>query len=69
MHHDRTTKMKRVLSLFGFVLLGGCALLARAEEAAGGSEVVLLTSENFEHLTQASTGATTGDWLLDFYAV
>jgi hypothetical protein len=23
-----------------------------------------LTDENFEHLTQASTGATTGDWLV-----
>jgi hypothetical protein len=28
------------------------------------SEVVILTGENFEHLTQASTGATTGDWFL-----
>ena len=25
-------------------------------------EVVVLDSKNFEHLTQASTGATTGDW-------
>lgn len=33
-----------------------------------GSEVVTLTSQNFEHLTQASTGATTGDWLIKFYA-
>jgi len=32
------------------------------------SEVVVLTSKNFEHLTQASTGATTGDWLVKFYA-
>lgn len=24
----------------------------------------MLTDENFEHLTQASTGATTGDWLI-----
>lgn len=23
-----------------------------------------LSDENFEHLTQASTGATTGDWLI-----
>jgi hypothetical protein len=28
------------------------------------SEVVDLTTANFEHLTQASTGATTGDWLV-----
>nr|CAG4644057.1 EOG090X0856 [Lepidurus arcticus] len=26
-----------------------------------------LTDENFEHLTQASTGATTGDWFVLFY--
>ncbi|CAG9325995.1 unnamed protein product [Blepharisma stoltei] len=26
-----------------------------------------LTDENFEHETQASTGATTGDWLVLFY--
>ena len=32
-------------------------------------EVIQLTTKNFEHLTQASTGATTGDWLLEFYAV
>lgn len=26
-----------------------------------------LSDENFEHLTQASSGATTGDWLIMFY--
>ena len=26
-----------------------------------------LTDVNFEHLTQASTGATTGDWFVYFY--
>ncbi len=26
--------------------------------------VVVLNDENFEHLTQASTGATTGDWFI-----
>ncbi|KAG5675438.1 hypothetical protein PVAND_005342 [Polypedilum vanderplanki] len=26
-----------------------------------------LDDSNFEHLTQASTGATTGDWLIQFY--
>ena len=30
--------------------------------------VRVLTDANFEHLTQASTGATTGDWYLKFYA-
>jgi len=45
------------------------------EEAAGGSaqsdpssNVVVLNNANFEHLTQASTGATTGDWFVKFYA-
>jgi hypothetical protein len=28
------------------------------------SEVVELNTANFEHLTQASTGHTTGDWLV-----
>lgn len=27
-----------------------------------------LTDDSFEHLTQASTGATTGDWLVMFYS-
>lgn len=37
-----------------------------AEENTG--DVQVLTEENFELLTQASTGATTGDWLVEFYA-
>lgn len=28
-----------------------------------------LSDENFEHLTQASSGATTGDWFIMFYTV
>jgi len=32
------------------------------------AEVIDLDSKNFEHLTQAATGATTGDWLIKFYA-
>ena len=28
----------------------------------------VLTDKNFEHDTQAVTGATTGDWLIEFYA-
>jgi thiol-disulfide isomerase/thioredoxin len=35
---------------------------------ASATEVVELTDSNFEHLTQASTGATTGDWLVAFSA-
>ncbi len=32
------------------------------------SNVVDLTVANFEHLTQASSGSTTGDWFVEFYA-
>lgn len=39
-----------------------------ASIAEEGSDVVVLTTDNFEHLTQASTGATTGDWFVEFYA-
>lgn len=27
-------------------------------------ELILLDDDSFEHLTQASTGATTGDWVV-----
>ena len=45
-------------SFFIFIL---CSLLAAV---ASSSEVVDLDTTNFEHLTQASTGHTTGDWLV-----
>ena len=32
------------------------------------SEVVVLTNKNFEHDTQLSSGGTTGDWFVKFYA-
>ena len=32
------------------------------------SNVVDLKVANFEHLTQASSGSTTGDWFVEFYA-
>jgi thiol-disulfide isomerase/thioredoxin len=35
---------------------------------SGTAEVVTLTDQTFEHQTQASTGATTGSWLLLFQA-
>jgi protein disulfide-isomerase-like protein len=37
-------------------------------EDVKGSEVRVLTDDNFEHDTQASTGGTTGPWLVEFYA-
>ena len=36
--------------------------------AAVSAEVTVLDDKNFEHLTQAGTGATTGDWFIKFYA-
>ncbi|XP_064596408.1 thioredoxin domain-containing protein-like [Liolophura sinensis] len=36
-------------------------------EAAQEVSTQLLTSDTFEHLTQAATGATTGDWFVCFY--
>ena len=37
-------------------------------EYTGPDEVVKLTDATFEELTQAATGATTGDWVVMFYA-
>ncbi|CAK4083638.1 unnamed protein product [Aphanomyces euteiches] len=45
-------------------LVGLCVSAALAMA----SNVIDLTTDTFEHLTQASTGATTGDWLVEFYA-
>eukprot|EP00053_Salpingoeca_punica_P015589 m.143960 g.143960 ORF g.143960 m.143960 type:complete len:258 (-) comp16754_c2_seq2:1351-2124(-) len=41
---------------------------AAATGVAAEGNVIDLTEENFEHLTQASTGATTGNWFVKFYA-
>ena len=35
-------------------------------ELAFGAQVTQLNERNFEHLTQAATGATSGDWLVKF---
>ena len=42
-----------VLSIITTIVLG-----------EGDSDVVELTMDNFEHLTQLNSGATTGDWYL-----
>jgi len=49
--------MKIFLALFLIVLLGPCT-----------ADVIELNDANFEHDTQAATGATTGDWFVKFYA-
>ncbi|CAN0435118.1 unnamed protein product, partial [Pylaiella littoralis] len=38
------------------------------EPAIPGATVQVLTDDDFERLTQVSTGATTGDWFIEFYA-
>jgi len=44
------------------------AAVALAASVCSASEVVTLDDTNFEHLTQAASGATTGDWFVKFYA-
>jgi protein disulfide-isomerase-like protein len=39
-----------------------------AAESKGDASVLVLSDDNFEHLTQASSGATTGPWFVKFYA-
>jgi len=61
------------LSLAAIVALSFAEDVASTEEVieeptATEHHVVDLTIDNFEHLTQASTGMTTGDWFIKFYA-
>jgi hypothetical protein len=56
-YHSKMFALRAVVFLFLCVSLVFCE-----------GEVVDLNLSNFEHLTQASTGATTGDWLVKFYA-
>ena len=35
---------------------------------AAETDIITLDGSNFEKLTQAATGATTGDWMIKFYA-
>ena len=41
---------------------------SRSSSSSGEFDIVALTDKTFEHLTQASSGSTTGDWLIKFYA-
>lgn len=47
---------------FGIALVLACSLTYGKEYSEKGLQI--LNDDNFEHLTQASTGATTGDWLI-----
>ncbi len=58
--------------MYKFVAIAAALLvltLAAVDPAsAAGGQVIELTDSTFEHDTQASTGATTGDWFVKFYA-
>jgi len=59
----------RVLSLFAITILVSASTVFADEVAeTGPSKVKVLTDSSFEHATQAVTGATTGDWFVEFYA-
>ena len=45
-----------------------CVAVLSPLPSVSSSSVVALTDGTFEHLTQASTGSTTGDWFIEFYA-
>lgn len=52
----------------GKCLLVVIGLIGLLVSKASASDVRVLTDASFEHDTQAITGATTGDWLVEFYA-
>jgi len=58
--------LRLVTRILTVALFLACVWSGKA--ADGDSEVVVLDDQTFEHLTQASTGSTTGDWLVEFYA-
>ncbi|KAF1331652.1 Protein disulfide-isomerase domain, partial [Globisporangium splendens] len=63
--------MKKHVSLLAMlmtVVALVCSSSVIAADVGSESNVIVLNEENFEHLTQAATGATTGDWLVEFYA-
>ncbi|CAI5742432.1 unnamed protein product [Peronospora destructor] len=45
-----------------------CVTLLCLIQLISASNVIVLTSADFEAKTQAGSGATTGDWLVEFYA-
>ena len=61
----RQTWLVVVLLLVVGLLAVGCTTATSA--AAGSSDVIELNDDNFEHLTQATSGSTTGNWLVELY--
>mmetsp|Transcript_18924 Transcript_18924/g.33009 ORF Transcript_18924/g.33009 Transcript_18924/m.33009 type:complete len:246 (-) Transcript_18924:88-825(-) len=62
-------KVIRALAVLAlaFMILSVSPAVGEDEETKE-SKVVVLTEATFEHQTQASTGSTTGDWFVEFYA-
>lgn len=63
----RTTGMKFIALLIFCICLAGRVFSSPDTDFEDDipkkeSQVVVLTSKTFEHLTQISTGSTTGDW-------
>ena len=61
--------MRRVfvaLALLALAAANGDDEEEEVSDLAFGAKVVQLDEKNFEHLTQAATGATSGDWLVKF---
>ncbi|EGZ21025.1 hypothetical protein PHYSODRAFT_354354 [Phytophthora sojae] len=56
------------MSSWQFLCVALLALLGALQLVAADSNVIVLTNADFEHKTQAGSGATTGDWLVEFYA-
>lgn len=53
---------KTMSTLLLYLLVILLIKVVSSHEEIENSEVVTLTSKTFEHLTQAATGHTTGDW-------
>jgi len=49
---------------YSLVILLVCMINITCSQDEEESDIIVLDDNNFEHLTQASTGATTGDWLV-----
>ena len=59
---QKKTILKPLLAILTFFCCFDTYLVKHVE----GKKAYQLTDDNFEHDTQATTGATTGDWLVLF---
>lgn len=60
--------MRQTWLVVVLVVVGLLAVWCTTSAAAGASsDVIELNDDNFEHLTQATSGSTTGNWLVELY--